>query len=634
MADDAAAREYDRQWRRAQDDPDGFWLDAAGAIDWSRPPASGWSEAANGWFADGELNTCHNALDRHVGAGRGDDPALICESGMTGESRIYSFGELQDAVARTAGLLAGLGIVKGDRIVIYMPMIAQTVIAMLACARIGAVHSVVFGGFAAPELAKRIDDARPRLVLTASCGLEPGRVLAYKPLVDAALAMAAHRVDHVLLWQRPELSAELNAPVDLDWRVLLADALPAPCVAVAATDPLYILYTSGTTGTPKGVVRDNGGHAVALAWSMANIYGMQPGETFWAASDVGWVVGHSYIVYGPLIAGCATVLYEGKPVGTPDAGAFWRIIDRHEVRVFFTAPSAIRAVRKADPDAGFLKAIGKGRLRAMFLAGERADPDTLDWAERQLDLPVIDHWWQTELGWPALASCLGLGDRRHRPGSAGVPVPGYRFSILDDGGNAVADGDTGHVTIAVPLPPGAFGRLWDNVAGYAKSFARFPGHYETGDAGFRDADGFIHIMSRTDDLINVAGHRLSTGQMEEILARHPAVSESAVIGASDPVKGMIPMGFVVLAGEEASADSSALGAELVALVRAELGPVAAFRSIHFVPALPKTRSGKVLRAAIRAIADGEQIDTPPTIENPDSLAAIGSAVGVMESASR
>lgn len=610
---------YDRAYQESMNDPEAFWLDAATSVEWGVPPARAWTEGA-GWFAGAMLNTCHNAVDRHVAAGNGDRAAVIYESPVTGQTRTYSYVELRDQVAVTAGMLAKLGVVKGDRVVIYMPMIPETLFAMLACARLGAIHSVVFGGFAAPELAKRIDDAQPKVLLTASCGIEGQKVLPYKPLVDHALEIAGHKVDHVILWQRPQAQAELIAPRDLDWAEQVAVAEPAGCVPVAATDPLYILYTSGTTGTPKGVVRDNGGHAVALCWSMANIYGTKPGEVFWAASDVGWVVGHSYIVYAPLLAGCTTVLFEGKPVGTPDAGTFWRTIAAHDVDIFFTAPTAIRAIRKEDPEGRFISEIGTGKLRAMFLAGERADPETIHWAEDQLDMPVIDHWWQTELGWAGLATCFGLGDTRRKAGSAGFPVPGYRFEILDENGHSVPNGQSGSVTVKLPLAPGNYASLWNNPAGYAKAFETFEGYYETGDAGHIDADGFVNIMGRTDDIINVAGHRLSTGQMEQIVATHPAVAEGAVIGVDDVLKGMIPMAFVVLkAGQSGHA---AMEKEIVALVRDELGPVAALKQVHVVDALPKTRSGKILRATLRKIANGEDVATPPTIENPDVLRQI------------
>ncbi|MFZ5747471.1 MAG: AMP-binding protein [Pseudomonadota bacterium] len=607
---------YQDAYRASREDPEGFWLNAARAVDWSTPPATAWDET-RGWFADGVLNTCHNAVDRHVAAGRGDQAAILYDSPVTGTVRAYSYAEVKDAVARTAGMLAALGVEKGDRVVLYMPMIPETVFAMLACARLGAIHSVVFGGFAPPELAKRIDDAKPRLVLTASCGIEGTRVLPYKPLVDAALDRATHRVEHVVLFQRPMVEAELTAPRDIDWATAYAAAEPVDCVPVAATDPLYILYTSGTTGTPKGVVRDNGGHAVALCWSMQNIYGTGPGDVFWAASDVGWVVGHSYIVYAPLLTGATTVLFEGKPVGTPDAGTFWRTIARHEVKTFFTAPTAIRAIRKEDPDARFLATTPMPSLQVMFLAGERADPDTLAWAEEMTGLPVIDHWWQTEIGWPALASCFALGDLRRKRGSAGVPVPGYSFDVLADDGTSVGREATGQVVIRTPLPPGCYRSLWNNQAGYEKCFAAFPGYYETGDAGHVDADGFVHIMGRTDDIINVAGHRLSTGQMEQIVASRTEVAECAVIGVDDALKGMIPMAFAVV--KAGVTPDATIGQAIIAEVRGQLGPVAALKDVHLVRALPKTRSGKILRATLRRIANGEKVETPPTIEDPAVL---------------
>lgn len=617
------------------EDPEGFWLKASRSIDWIEPPSRAWTEEA-GWFADGVLNSCYNAVDRHVAAGRGDQPAVIYDSPVTDTIRTYSYSELLDHVERTAGMLAKLGVGKGDRVVIYMPMIPETLFAMLACARLGAIHSVVFGGFAPPELAKRIDDAKPKLLLTASCGIEGKKLLPYKPLVDQALEKATHKVDHVVVLQRPMVEAELQSTRDLDWAGTLADAAPAPCAPVAANEPLYILYTSGTTGVPKGVVRDNGGHAVALMTSMATIYGIKPGEVFWAASDVGWVVGHSYIVYAPLFAGATTILFEGKPVGTPDAGTFWRTMARHGVSIFFTAPTALRAIRKEDPDGAFIKEIGTGDLRAIFLAGERADPDTLAWAEEATGLPVIDHWWQTELGWPALATCFGLGDTRRRRGSAGFPVPGYSFEILSDDGYTLDAEMAGQVVIRQPLPPGCYRSLWNNPEGFAKSFNAFPGYYETGDAGHIDADGFVHIMGRTDDIINVAGHRLSTGQMEQIIASQPQVAECAVIGVDDTLKGMVPMGFAVLKAGQTNEDGS-LSGQIIAAVRDELGPVAALKHVHVMHALPKTRSGKILRATLRKIANGEHIDTPPTIEDPavlDEYRSLFSAKGEKQAAAR
>ncbi len=619
---------YQSAWQQSINEPELFWSQAARGVDWMSTPATVFNDA-QGWFPGGTLNTAVNCLDRHVAAGRGDAPALIYDSPVTDTLKTYSFAELLGEVGRVAAMLHSMGVGKGDRVILYMPMIPESAFAMLACARLGAIHSVVFGGFAAHELAKRIDDATPRVLLTASCGIEGTRTIAYKPLVDEALEMATHKVDHVVLFQRDRLRADMELPRDFDWDVLRAatEGDPVPEAAeMAASDPLYILYTSGTTGTPKGVVRDNGGHAVALAWSMANIYGIGAGDVFWAASDVAWVVGHSYIVYGPLIAGATTVLFEGKPVGTPDPGTFWRTIARHGVKTFFTAPTAIRAIRKEDPDATYLKEIGTGQCTAVFLAGERADPDTIGWLEEHSGLPVIDHWWQTELGWPAIASCAGLGDVRRKRGSAGFPVPGYHFSILDEAGHPVSTGSSGSVVIRAPLAPGAFRTLWNNPAGHAKNFATFPGWYETGDAGFIDDEGFVHIMGRTDDIINVAGHRLSTGQMEQIVAATDGVAECAVIGADDAIKGMIPVAFVVpRAGVD---DEAALHDAVIAAVRHDLGAVAALKTAFVVPQLPKTRSGKILRNLLRKIANGEDCVTPPTIEDaavPEMLKRIVSA---------
>lgn len=616
---------YSRAWQGSISDREAFWSAAAGALDWFTAPAAA-HDPEKGWFPGGSLNSCHNCLDRHVAAGRGDAIALAYDSPVTGTIRRYSYAELLEETGRVAAMLAALGVGKGDRVVIYMPMIPETVFAMLACARLGAIHSVVFGGFAPLELAKRIDDATPLVVLTASCGIEGSRTIAYKPMVDEALRLADHEVERVVLLQREQLRGDLGGPRDVDWQALRTATLGAPAptpVPLASDDPLYILYTSGTTGTPKGVVRENGGHAVALAWSMTNIYGISAGDTFWAASDVGWVVGHSYIVYAPLLVGATTVLFEGKPVGTPDPGTFWRVIDRHGVKTFFTAPTAIRAVRKEDPDAAFLKEIGTGDCRAIFLAGERADPDTIGWLEDKSGLPVIDHWWQTELGWPAIASCFALGDLRRKRGSAGFPVPGYEFAVLDESGHPVEPGHSGAVVIREPLAPGAFRTLWNNHAGYAKNFATFPGWYETGDAGFIDDEGFVHIMGRTDDIINVAGHRLSTGQMEQIVASVDGVAECAVIGAEDAIKGMIPVAFVVA---RAGADEAALHDAAIAAVRAELGAVAALKTCYVVPQLPKTRSGKILRNLLRKIVNGEDFTTPPTIEDPGVPALLVDAV--------
>jgi propionyl-CoA synthetase len=616
---------FDRLHARSLADPAGFWGEAAKAVTWSHPcdriVDDGDPRFAR-WFAGARLNTCYNALDRHVLAGRGAQAALIWDSPMAGAVTTLTYAALLDDVARLAGAMRALGVTKGDRVIIYMPMIPEAVAAMLACARLGAVHSVVFGGFAAPELAARIDDAEPRLILSASCGLEPGRIIAYKPLLDAAIALAVHRVDHCLILQRPQLPADLDAPVDLDWATMVAQAEPADCVEVEATDPLYILYTSGTTGKPKGVVRDNGGHAVALLWTMRNFYGVQPGETFWAASDIGWVVGHSYIVYGPLLQGCTTVLYEGKPVGTPDAGAFWRVIADHRVSVLFTAPTALRAIRREDSDGAEIARYDIASLRALFLAGERSDPTTIAWAESRLSVPVIDHWWQTETGWPIAGNPMGLHLFPTRPGSATRGLPGWDVQVLDDAGNTVPAGVSGALAIRLPLPPGALTGFWRGTGRYIQDcLTTFPGFYETGDAGFADDDKYLHILSRTDDVINVAGHRLSTGVMEEIVAAHPAVAECAVIGAADSLKGQVPLGLVVLRHDSQSS-SREIEAEIVRRVRETIGPVASFREVMIVARLPKTRSGKILRGSIRKIADGEPWTNPATIEDPTILAEL------------
>lgn len=607
---------YHRAWRDSIDNREAFWLAAAEGIDWIKTPQAAYAED-RGWFPGGTLNTAYNCVDRHVAAGRGGDIALAYDSPVTDTVRRYTYAELQEEVGRVAAMLTALGVGNGDRVIIYMPMIPETVFAMLACARLGAIHSVVFGGFAPLELAKRIDDAQPKVLLTASCGIEGARTIAYKPMVDEALELATHQIDQIVVFQRERLPAELTSGRDRDWMELRAatagNPVPPPA-EMAADDPLYILYTSGTTGTPKGVVRENGGHAVALSWSMANIYGIGAGDPFWAASDVGWVVGHSYIVYGPLIAGATTVLFEGKPIGTPDPGTFWRVMGRHGVKTFFTAPTAIRAVRKEDPEANFLKEIGTGDCQVIFLAGERADPDTIAWLEEKSGLPVIDHWWQTELGWPAIATCFALGDLRRKRGSAGFPVPGYEFAVLDEAGVPVPHGQSGAVAIKAPLAPGAFRTLWNNPAGFEKNFATYPGWYETGDAGHFDEEGFLNIMGRTDDIINVAGHRLSTGQMEQIVASTDGVAECAVIGADDAIKGMIPVAFVV--ARAGVADEAALHDAVIAAVRHELGAVAALKTAYMVPQLPKTRSGKILRNLLRKIVNGEEFTTPPTIEDP------------------
>ncbi|MFI6290695.1 propionyl-CoA synthetase [Nonomuraea sp. NPDC050790] len=615
---------FDEVYRRSIEQPERFWAEAAQGIEWDVAPET--VHADGRWFADGWLNTCHNALDRHVAGGRGEQAALVYDSPVTGTKRTYTYRELLGEVARTAGMLAGLGVGRGDTVVIYMPMVPEAVVAMLACARLGAVHSVVFGGFAAPELAVRIDHARPKVVLSASCGIEPSRLVEYKPLLDAALHQAEHRPGACVILQRPQCRAELEPGRDLDWAEAVSAAEPAGCVSVRATDPLYVLYTSGTTGVPKGVVRDNGGHAVALHWSMGAVYGVAPGEVFWAASDVGWVVGHSYIVYAPLLAGCTTVLYEGKPVATPDPGAFWRVVAEHGVRVLFTAPTAIRAIKKEDPAGEWVAKTDLSGLRHLFLAGERLDPDTYHWAGGLLGIPVIDHWWQTETGWPIAANCVGIEQLPLKPGSPTKPVPGYDVRILDPSGADCPPGVEGAVTIRLPLPPGCLPTLFRDERRFTESYlTRYPGHYLTGDGGYIDADGYLYVMGRIDDVINVAGHRLSTGAMEEVIAAHPDVAECAVIGVDDPLKGQLPMGFVVLkAGAER--DPADLERELATMIRDRIGPVAAFRRALVVTRLPKTRSGKILRATMRDIAAGRPYRTPSTIEDPTALQEITDAL--------
>jgi len=618
MGDYAAARE------RGLTDPEGFWLDAAGALDWDRAPTRALDDSAAPlyrWFPDGVLNTCHNALDRHVAAGRGGQTALVYDSPVTGSKATYTYAELTDLVARFAGVLAGLGVVKGDRVVIYLPMVPQAVVAMLACARLGAVHSVVFGGFAPRELAGRIEDAKPKVLVTATCGVEPTRVVEYRPIVREALELTGHRPERVVLLQREQARTEPE-PLDLDWDEAMAAAEPVGCVPVAATDPLYVLHTSGTTGKPKGVVRDNGGHAVALAWTMANVYDVGAGEVMWTASDVGWVVGHSYIVYAPLLVGATTVLYEGKPVGTPDAGAFWRVAAETGAKVLFTAPTAFRAIKRADPDAAELAGYDLSGLEALFLAGERLDPETHRWASEKLGVPVVDNWWQTETGWPICANPRGLEPLPIKPGSPSVPLPGYDVRVLGPGGEELPIGEEGAIVLRLPLPPGTLPTLWGDDERYVRSYlTAFPGHYLTGDGGSIDADGYVHVMGRTDDVINVAGHRLSTGSMEAVLAAHPAVAECAVIGVRDAVKGQLPRGFVVLkSGVEI--EEEVLRRELVAAVRREIGPVAAFRHVSVVDGLPKTRSGKILRRTMRSIADGRDEPAPSTIEDPAVLEAL------------
>ncbi|MCC3306722.1 propionyl-CoA synthetase [Sneathiella sp. HT1-7] len=622
---------YEEDYKVSLHDPEAFWAAAAQEISWSKP----WDRVLNAdnppfyrWFEGAEMNTCYNCLDRHVEDGRGDQDALIYDSPMTGQVRKYTYQELTDTVARFAGALAGLGITKGDRVLIYMPMVPEAAIAMLACARIGAIHSVVFGGFASKELATRIDDAKPVAIIAASCGLEPNRTIAYKPLIDDAIDMSTHKPANCIILQRPECETELKAGRDHDWRVLEADAEPTPCVPVAATDPLYILYTSGTTGVPKGVVRDNGGHAVALRWSMKYVYDIEPGEVFWAASDVGWVVGHSYIVYAPLLHGCTTILFEGKPVGTPDAGTFWRVIEDHKVKALFTAPTAFRAIRQQDPEGKLIPDYDLSKFVTLFLAGERADPDTIIWAQDQLKVPVIDHWWQTETGWAIGANCMGYGMKPVKLGSPTYPVPGYDIRIIneEDGTTEMKRGEIGVIAVKLPLPPGSLPTLWQNDKGYVQAYmADIPGYYKTGDAGYIDEDGYLFIMARTDDIINVAGHRLSTGGMEEVLAGHRDVAECAVMGVKDELKGQIPMGFVVLnAGVNRSEEE--IQKELVALVREKIGPVAAFKLALVVKRLPKTRSGKILRGVMRKIADGEDYKAPATIDDPEVLVEITEAL--------
>ena len=620
---------YDETYRRAQQDPDGFWAAAAEDIHWERR----WDRVLDAsrppyyrWFSGGRLNTCYNALDVHVDRGRGKQLALIYDSPVTGTVRSFTYFELRDEVARFAGALRRPGVQPGDRVILYMPMVPEAVIAMLACARIGAVHSVVFGGFAPKELATRIDDAKPTVMLSASCGIEGSRVIPYKPLLDQAIEMASHKPRRCLILQRPMETARMVPGRDVDWQEATAAASPVECVPVAATDPLYILYTSGTTGIPKGVVRDNGGHAVALKWSMGAVYGMGAGEVYWAASDIGWVVGHSYIVYAPQLKGCTTILYEGKPVGTPDPGAFWRVCAQHGVSALFTAPTAFRAIRKEDPKGEHIRRYDLREFRTLFLAGERCDPDTLLWAQEKLGVPVIDHWWQTETGWPIGANCVGLGMLPVKPGSCTKPVPGYDVRFLDNNGREVPDGQLGNVVIRLPLPPGCLPTLWKADSEYEKWYlSSYPGYYKTADAGFRDADGYISIMSRTDDIINVAGHRLSTGAMEEVLASHPDIAECAVIGVADALKGEVPIGLVVLKSGVVR-EQKDIVSELIQIVRDRIGPVASFKKATIVKRLPKTRSGKIVRGTIKKIAEGTEYIIPPTIDDPATLDEISASL--------
>jgi len=616
---------YKEQYQQSLNDPEAFWGNAAKAIDWDKP-ATKTLDASQApsyrWFSGAKLNTCYNAIDRHVNNGRADQAAIIYDSPVTNSQKTYSYQQLLDQVSKLAGALVELGVGKGDRVLIYMPMIPEGVMAMLACARIGAVHSVVFGGFAANELATRIDDAKPKVIISASCGIEGARVIEYKPLVDNAIELSAYKPQHNLVLQRPEAVASMQDGRDIDWSEAVEKASPADCVSVEATDPLYILYTSGTTGQPKGVVRDNGGHAVAMMWTMKYLYNIQPGEVFWAASDIGWVVGHSYICYGPLLNGSTTLIYEGKPVGTPDPGAFWRVISEHKVASLFTAPTALRAIRKEDPDCDYIKQYDMSCMRALFLAGERCDPDTLYWAQDKLQVPVVDHWWQTETGWAIAANCLGLEIFPVKAGSPTKPAPGYDVQFLDEAGQQVPTGEMGAIAIKLPLPPGTFPTLWQNEERFFSSYLEtFPGYYETGDAGFQDEDGYVYIMGRTDDVINVAGHRLSTGAMEEVIAAHPDVAECAVIGVADALKGQAPMGFAVLQSGTARSKQEIV-AELIALVREKIGPVAAFKLATIVNRLPKTRSGKILRGTMRSMADGTEHKVPATIDDHTTLGEI------------
>ncbi len=609
-------------WKQS---PEEFWLNQSSDIDWITPPQTAYAEidGLDHWFPDGRVNTCYNCLDRHVAAGHGDRTALIYDSPLTQQQTAISYSDLLVRVSHFAGVLRSYGLGKGDRVIIYMPMILETAIAALACARLGAIHSIVFGGFAAPELATRIDDAQPHLILSASCGIEPGRIIDYKPLLDGAIELALHKPAHCIILQRPQSEATLMAERDIDWRQAEQD-LPAEfhataCTPLAATDPLYILYTSGTTGIPKGVVRDNGGHLVALNWAMRNVYNIGAGDVFWSASDMGWVVGHSFILYGPLIVGATSIIYEGKPVGTPDAGAFWRVIAEHQVKALFTAPTAFRAIRKEDPKAELLQRYAMDHFEALFLAGERADPDTVLWAEQVLQTPVIDNWWQTETGWPICANPIGLETLTVKHGSPSVPMPGYDVRIVDETGMEVPAGTIGSVVIKLPLPPGCLPTLWENHDGYQAAYLKdFPGYYKTGDAGYQDEDGYLFIMSRTDDIINVAGHRLSTGGMEEVLSGHPDIVECAVLGVNDPLKGQIPLGLVVFNDGVNRPDAEILD-ECVARIRNDIGPVAAFKLIARVARLPKTRSGKILRGTVRRIANGESWTMPATIDDPSIL---------------
>src|SRR3954447_8161766 len=630
---DARTSRYHELYARSMRDPEGFWGEAAQAIDWYEPAKKVFDKDAGiygRWFTGAYCNTCYNAIDRHVERGRGSQPAIIYDSPVTETKRVITYAELLDEVTTLAAVLPDFGVTKGDRVILYMPMVPEALFALYACARIRAIHGVVFGGFAAKELATRIDDAKPKLILSASCGIEAARVVPYKPLLDAAIELAQHKPQACLILKRPQVEAALIPERDHDWATLRDAARKvgksAPCVPVLATDPLYILYTSGTTGIPKGVVRDNGGHLVALKWSMFNLYGINPGEVWWCASDIGWVVGHSYIVYGPLIHGATSIMYEGKPIGTPDAGAFWRVISEHGAMALFTAPTAFRAIRKEDPDGTFIRQYDLSQFRTLFLAGERADPPTVQWAEAQLKVPVIDHWWQTETGWCIAGNPVGLGMLPVKHGSPTVPMPGYRVEVVDEAAKPMPAGSMGSIVIKLPLPPGCLPTLWEQDERCKEAyFNEFPGYYKTSDAGYKDEDGYIFVMGRTDDIINVAGHRLSTGGMEEILASHPDVAECAVLGIKDAIKGEAPCGFLVLKPGVARSHAD-IEKEIVSLVREKLGPVAAFKLAITVGRLPKTRSGKILRGTIKKIADGEQWTMPATIEDPKVLDEIGAAL--------
>jgi propionyl-CoA synthetase len=613
---------YKEEFESAKSNPEKFWMDAAKQVDWIKPPSKAlFSDNAPlyEWFKDSQVNTCYNAVDRHVEAGKGDQTAIIYDSPITGNKGKTSFAELQEQTAALGGALQAQGVTKGDRVIIYMPMIPQAIVAMLACSRIGAIHSVVFGGFAANELATRINDCTPKAIIAGSCGIEPSGVIAYKPLLDAAIDLAEHKPETCIIFQREQLQADLVEGRDLDWVEAQRDVAPASCVAMNGDDPLYILYTSGTTGQPKGVLRPTAGHIVALSWTMKNVYDMDPGDVFWAASDVGWVVGHSYICYGPLFQGITTIVFEGKPIGTPDAGTFWRVIEEHNVKALFTAPTAFRAIKRVDPKGEFIKKYDLSCLSTLFLAGERADPDTIEWAQDHLGVPVIDHWWQTETGFAIASNPMGIEKLPVKLGSPTVPMPGYDVQILDESGKEVPNGDLGAIAIKLPLPPGTMPTLWKADDRYKSSYLEtFEGYYETGDAGYKDEDGYLYIMSRTDDVINVAGHRLSSGQMEEVLASHPDVAECAVIGAADALKGQSPVGFLCLSADTTKPDEDVIS-ECVKLIRSQIGPVAAFKTAVVVDRLPKTRSGKILRGTIAKIADGLDYKLPATIDDPAIL---------------